>query len=300
LIELLVVISIIAVLIALLLPAVQGARQAARRISCVNNLKQLGLGISNYVSTYDRFPIGQHVNPPPSTLYTIGTNWSVCLMPFIEHQPAFNSWNFSFSFSEPQNTTVSQRAFSVYYCPSSLAPIVDKWTVSTDIAGIPAGGTFNSGVVDYSVTANVQATTFSWPGIIEYAVSPDTPPSISLAQVTDGLSNTILLGEMTGGATIYVAKGRPNGPMSHAYGHIGGLNRMAVRPFSFDGLIQYGGNCVINCSNFGSNFYSFHPGGVNVAFADASVHFLKSTIVTDTVYKLVGRDDGNIISADEY
>ena len=167
LIELLVVISIIAVLIALLLPAVQAAREAARRISCVNNTKQLGLGMQNYVSTYNRFPIGQHVDPPPSGLYTIRSNWSVGLMSFIELPQAYNAWNYCFSFSEVPNTTISQRGFNVYYCPSSLAPIVDKYTAIADIAGVSAGGTFNSGVVDYSVTANVQALDFSWPGIIE-------------------------------------------------------------------------------------------------------------------------------------
>src|SRR5262249_52370433 len=84
----------------------------------------------------------------------------------IELSQAFSAWNYSLSFSEVQNTTVSQRGFSVYYCPSSMAPIVDKWTAIADIACVPAGRTFFSGVVDYAVTANVQATTFAWPGII--------------------------------------------------------------------------------------------------------------------------------------
>jgi prepilin-type processing-associated H-X9-DG protein len=59
-------------------------------------------------------------------------------------------------------------------------------------------------------------------------------------------------------------------------------------------------HCVINCNNYGSNFYSFHPGGVSVAMGDGSVRFLKATIATDTVYKLVGRSDGNIVSSDAY
>jgi prepilin-type processing-associated H-X9-DG protein len=263
-------------------------------------MKQLGLGMQNYVSTYDRFPIGQHVDPPPSGLYTVRSNWSVGLMSFIELPQAYNAWNYCFSFSEVQNTTISQRGFNVYDCPSSLAPIVDKYTAIADIAGVPAGGTFISGVVDYSVTANVESLTFTWPGIIEYAVSPDPPPCISLAQVTDGLSNTILLGEMSGGGTIYVAKGLAYGPNLYAYGHIGVINRISVRAFSYDGVTPYGGNCVINCNNYGSNFYSFHPGGANVAMGDGSVRFLKATTATDTVYKLVCRNDGNIVSSDAY
>jgi prepilin-type processing-associated H-X9-DG protein len=219
---------------------------------------------------------------------------------YIELPQAYNAWNYCFSFPEAANTTVSQVGLNVYHCTSSLAPLVDTWTAIADIAGVPAGGTFNSGVVDYSVTANVQSLTFSWPGIIEYSLAPDPPPCISLAQVTDGLSNTILLGEMSGGGTIYVAKGVPYGPNLYAYGHIGGINRMSVRPFSYDGLTAYGGNCVINCNNYGSNFYSFHPGGANVTMWDGSVRFLKATTSTDIIYNLVGRSDGNIVSSDAY
>src|SRR4051794_1301589 len=101
LIELLVVIAIIAVLIALLLPAVQAAREAARRAQCVNNLKQLGLGVQNYLSTNDAFPpllgnFGLNGNQPASTGGPWVLGWAVALLPYIEQQQLFNSANYSF------------------------------------------------------------------------------------------------------------------------------------------------------------------------------------------------------------
>jgi prepilin-type N-terminal cleavage/methylation domain-containing protein len=123
LIELLVVIAIIAVLIALLLPAVQAAREAARRAQCVNNLKQIGLGMHNYISANSTFP--------PGIKACCWGTWLVFVLPYIEQQPLFNSWNTygstlvgggpldgDFRYAGAVNITVSSSRVNTYYCPT--------------------------------------------------------------------------------------------------------------------------------------------------------------------------------------
>ena len=302
LIELLVVIAIIGVLIALLLPAVQAAREAARRAQCVNNLKQIGLGVHNYVNTNDRLPIGQDVYTDAPRGYRILTNWSVSLLPYLEQTATYAAWNIGYGFSESPNSTVSQIGLGVYHCPSNPTQLVEAYTLpaGATLSGVAAGGTFRSGLVDYNCIANVAAPGVQLGGMIDYYLTPRGAP---LSVVTDGLSNTIMFAEVTGGPTLFLAKKQNAGVGPYAYttGHLGGLNRLSQRTFSYDGVTQYGGNCVVNCNNnFGSCPYSFHPGGVNVAMGDGSVRFIKETIAANTLFTLMGCNDGGIISADAF
>lgn len=302
LIELLVVIAIIAVLISLLLPAVQAAREAARRAQCSNNLKQLALATHNYVDVNSTFCLGQFVVTFPRGQVNI-SSWTLGLAPFMEQQPLFNSWNFGFNFTEPQNTTVSQTSVKAFRCPSSLAGDIEDFTASYAMANVAAGGTFRSATVDYAVSANSFVNTDlsgnAAQGVIAYSGSMPVRP----ASVTDGLSNTLLFMDMTGGAKLYGPKGTPitvAGLPWTAMGHMGGLNRLSLRGWSYDGLIQFGGNCVVNCNNGGGNVYSFHAGGSNIAMADGSVRFLKKTIAAVVLHQLVSRDQGEVLSADQY
>ncbi|MFO0909350.1 MAG: DUF1559 domain-containing protein [Isosphaeraceae bacterium] len=139
LIELLVVIAIIAVLIALLLPAVQSAREAARRAQCVNNLKQFGLAVHNYISTSDRLPLGDFYwagsNEKPAQAIVPGNGgdryswgWTIAILPYIEQTAVYNAWNFCCGFRDPGgggptiNTTVMYNQLSVMLCPSENSP----------------------------------------------------------------------------------------------------------------------------------------------------------------------------------
>ena len=136
LIELLVVIAIISVLIALLLPAVQSAREAARRAQCVNNLKQIGLALHNYEEAMGTFPPGYVssinltvVNPCDSDQemqngVDLGTGWAwgSMILPFLEQQPLYSSINFNLSVAYAANDTCSLTALSVYLCPSDDGP----------------------------------------------------------------------------------------------------------------------------------------------------------------------------------
>src|SRR5271157_1569891 len=138
LIELLVVIAIIAVLIGLLLPAVQQAREAARRAQCVNNMKQLGLACHNYHSTYDQFPSNLYLHPcyATSTYYWNNSSWIVFLLPGMEQGPLYNSINFSYMWGTYQicnwgmglglpNQTARQTVIKSLLCPTDPSPPTD-------------------------------------------------------------------------------------------------------------------------------------------------------------------------------
>ena len=125
-------IAIIAVLIALLLPAVQAAREAARRSQCINNLKQLGLGLHNYHTAYNIFPNGRPGDDPNNNDSNAMSNW-VAILPQLEQQSMFNAWNFNLAFNDPSvspvyaascipaaQTTVAASPLNVFTCPSDI------------------------------------------------------------------------------------------------------------------------------------------------------------------------------------
>ena len=116
LIELLVVIAIIGVLIALLLPAVQAAREAARRSQCTNNLKQLGLAVHNYIDRNQVLPASSYGNEGPGT--ELLCSWVASILPGLEQQPLFNSMNLSFSGNQPANWTANSTKIGTLICPS--------------------------------------------------------------------------------------------------------------------------------------------------------------------------------------
>ena len=141
LIELLVVIAIIAVLIALLLPAVQAAREAARRISCVNNLKQIGIALHNYHSTFDTFPTGGwiYIATQPNTI-NMNMGWSAAVLPWLEQPALYAGLNVGFPYNDPTNTTAAYTVLTVYLCPSE--PRATFWNASP-------GDTYPSADADY-------------------------------------------------------------------------------------------------------------------------------------------------------
>ena len=205
LIELLVVIAIIAVLIALLLPAVQAAREAARRSQCVNNLKQLGLGLHNYHSSNNTFPQGGSRGPYDTAGDTTGTptwdGWSslAVMTPFIEQAPLYASMNFSFAvgwtgqYGNTCNLTVWNSKIAVFLCPSD--GLAGQANINSYFASM-GPSTINCCNNPYSSTP---------PGVFGYEVS------YSIAAITDGTSNTIAFSEsLTGEATPTTAGYRGN------------------------------------------------------------------------------------------
>jgi prepilin-type N-terminal cleavage/methylation domain-containing protein/prepilin-type processing-associated H-X9-DG protein len=310
LVELLVVITIIGILVALLLPAVQAAREAARRMQCSNNLKQIGLATPSYENAYKVFPAGGYHLPSDGSRK--GSIF-VYLLPFIEKQSVFDAFDFRVfdigGQKYPGTTTeIRSTVVSTYVCPSDDHPAT--YEISADDAGSLWIG--NRIVALHNYTASAGPTkVWNRPGcecnlnFDNYAKAEfDAKPTVgafnrlgiclSVAEFTDGLSNTIFVGEQR--------------PLCSIAGQLGWDSQdngcgftSTVVPLNSDSCTREpsGNGCARYCNcNTSNGFKSTHPGGVNFVFGDGSVHFVPETIDMWTYQWLGGRSDGHTVSMD--
>jgi prepilin-type N-terminal cleavage/methylation domain-containing protein/prepilin-type processing-associated H-X9-DG protein len=292
LIELLVVIAIIGLLTALLLPAVQAAREAARRTQCVNNLKQLGVAVHTYESSYRAFPPGYVSNFDASGNDTgPGWGWSTLLLPQMEQKPLFDATNLSLPIEDFSNQTSRLTRVSVYLCPSDNQ--VPSWlAMKRDVNGIPFQSICQVASANY---VGMYGT--SDPGIDGDGIFFRNSP-IGISAVSDGTAQTIAAGER-----------------GHSLGEatwVGSVTGAALFPVDNDGVgyprVESGPGMILGHAggNVGpgdpsaevNQFYSRHPGGVNFLFADGHVSFLKTTLNANTFRALATRAGGEVISGD--
>jgi prepilin-type N-terminal cleavage/methylation domain-containing protein len=297
LIELLVVIAIIAILIGLLVPAVQKVREAAARSQCQNNLKQIGLAYHNYEST-------NHVFPP----YAINdpfkpAGWGTFLLPYIEQDNLSKLYNFNapFFYSNPafgiDNQSVVNTPIPIFRCP--MAPRRDAYTYTFNYPGYPAI-TWQAWPADYSPIDAVSGSLNSYLGLgynstqLQGALQADVGTPI--LGITDGTSRTILIAEIAGKNEVYRTGPQDAGQkLSGFYGGEGGWGdatsgSSGLYGSSGDGVITPG-SCGINCSNeYG--LFGFHTGGARAVFADGSVHFLPAATDIHVLVALVTRMGG--------
>jgi len=293
LIELLVVIAIIAVLIALLLPAVQQAREAARRSQCKNNLKQIGLALHNYHDVYNALPPGYVLTPGVADKEGHWA-WSAMILPYVELGTVYNAMNVG-------NTTVAaamgdtnirasiQKPQSMFRCPSDAnAPK----THTLAAYGINVGGTeYGLPVANYIASNNIaniraQRPTIPQDGRTGGVGAFYENSSVKFRDITDGTSNTFLVGErtyqirgasQTGAGTLYAArdwsgKGPAHQGLSGAPWNQGGWKTIAGSTYSPI-------NNVSSWDSSGSQTYSSqHVGGVHFVFGDGSVRFISQNI----------------------
>jgi prepilin-type N-terminal cleavage/methylation domain-containing protein len=299
LVELLVVIAIIGILVGLLLPAVQAAREAARRMQCSNNMKQLGLAMLNYETTYKAFPSNNPlvVRPGDGLRYVQGP-WTIAIMPFMELNNTYNQWNQNLGFAEGTNRALLEQPIATYKCPSSPVPSVDNFPVlaasfSADTAAT-GGNRYRAAVVEYFVPLSVRVPPMLPTSTIVRGFLPQVTSGASkLSAVSDGTSNSIMFGEVSGGPRRFNRR-VDVGDNSGTFGHLAGWNRVLFIKMSQDGATMYGGNCLFNCTNFaGLNFVSFHSGNVvQTTFCDGSVQSISESIALEVAYRLVAVQDG--------
>ncbi len=273
LVELLVVIAIIGVLIALLLPAVQAAREAARRTQCTNNLKQIGLALHNYESSYRVFPPAYSRRP--------GHNMLTFILPYLEQKPVYDQYRWDLAWDDPANDPATHVDLEVFLCPSagSQRRYVSDYATCEYIPDTQARSDL---IASGKITVRAR-----WDGLFEKgAPGDDYAPANPISAVRDGLSNTFMLFEDAGRPIEYV-EGKATGNTN-----VTGAE-WANREAEF-WIHLLCGSRIINCSN-NNEIYSFHPGGANFLYGDGSVHFQPETIDPDVFVSLFTRAAQDVV-----
>jgi prepilin-type N-terminal cleavage/methylation domain-containing protein/prepilin-type processing-associated H-X9-DG protein len=289
LVELLVVIAIIGILVGLLLPAVQAAREAARRMQCSNNLKQLGLALLNYESTYQRFPIGfRDTTATGNLLYDGGWSWAAASLPFIEQSALYNSIDLRFhpygtgGDAAGKNKAAVAQVLPGFRCPSDLSPL----TVGNN--GGNANGTTAIAVSSYcgvlgafdgqwcqvSGTANLR-------GVRNHGLLV-VNDSRRISAVTDGTSNALAIGEVSWRPIV-------GGEGSERQFVLGNITTNGGPLCTNSGPANNGSHLHLRATRHKLNgpqatgekqkaFHSYHTGGAQFVFVDGSVHFISESI----------------------
>jgi prepilin-type N-terminal cleavage/methylation domain-containing protein/prepilin-type processing-associated H-X9-DG protein len=323
LVELLVVITIIGILIALLLPAVQAAREAARRMQCANNMKQIGLALHTYLAGNNAFPVGEQLPRASNTgSGRYGWCWSVSILPFMEQQPVFDNLDpkfctyYSFT-SDLQLAPLSHQAaictvINGYLCPSSgHARTLNIWPARTAITGYDANDLGMLEYVGISGSNRLPPSYSAGPVAVADTLSRNgtlfLSGSVAPAQITDGLSNTIIVGEYSGATagqayTSLGSLGDNDGTWGLGAGDAVGCNGWAVRVVSHPPNAEVywkSASCCAECADPSvkrgkeAALKSSHPGGIHVVMADGSVAFLGNGINVEVYKDLADREDGH-------
>lgn len=301
LIELLVVIAIIAVLIGLLLPAVQKVRDAAARAQCMNNLKQIGLALHNYHDTNHVFPASGWTvvsKRNPSGKYV---GWRPLTLPYIEQENLQKLYDFNNNWWDGTNPTAAAVPVKTYQCPA----VPDRLEVTSAVAHSPRPAmTFVNPVAptDYEAIMGVQPASMpagQYNGTNRFSVMYRNSQT-RMTSITDGTSSTIMVVECAGRPLVYRG-GRSYSNIANDQG-IGWAD--SEGPFSLDGSNADGsqeGCGLANGCSYGMNKrndnepYSFHPGGGNFLFADGHIAFLQETIPISTLAAMCTKSAGEVV-----
>lgn len=305
LVELLVVIAIIGVLVALLLPAVQAARESARRTQCINNIRQLGLGVHNFHDVNQVFPASQDqwVNSKGAT---IGCSWHTRILPYIEQKAVYDRYNFDAAWDDNTTNAVPQTGVICTKIPGFLCPTAPAQNIR------PANN--GRGNTDYAATTevarpNTYLNTHVWSaiersdpnfiGVMGHnkVVGGTTlsPARHRFADVTDGTSMTFLIAECAGRNQPWFMGGRHQGAANRSNGPwANNGSRINMGGCDPKNAASVTGPKAVNCIN-DKEIYAFHPAGANACMADGSVRFLSANLDLNIAISCLTRERGEMV-----
>ncbi len=280
LVELLVVIAIIGILIGMLLPAVQMVREAARRTSCLNNLRQVGLSAMNYESSR------QHLPPPKlgtGDFNTLGSTF-VILLPYVEQQNRFDQYDVEQSISAPGNIELTSTPLDIYLCPS-MAP--------KDTSGNYGEGSY---IISYATKYRPYANGSTANGAFtQPPEETNTPYRLGFESFLDGTSHTFFFGEIDNSVRWTGASPNPGswGLYTWAQGYWFNSQSHLEGTFNLVGPVD-----EYNFREY-RTFRSDHPGGVNFCMVDGSTRFVRETIEPQVLQAAVTRAGREILNLDD-
>lgn len=327
LIELLVVIAIIGVLIALLLPAVQSAREAARRSQCTNNMKQIGLALHNYHDIHNALPPGKIRSSAcarlfPQTLLApaggvLNTTGFTMILGQLEQTTLLNAYNFSHASAnsigwqattpnkivigdQTANTTVVSSLVSVFWCPSDIPPLTRTVTNSEPYYMLDGRRSNYVLMASRYTEYDCLAPGLDKPSQIGMFY---TDTSVSFQEVTDGLSNTVMVGESRQEKfSVYYGPYWGSGTHTSTHGTVYPPTHPNA-PNSLPNAIWPTANQIVNNPrklSYAWRIGSQHPGGVNMTMGDGSVRFFKNTVNPYAWWSVQTIKGGEVVSADSY
>lgn len=296
LVELLVVIAIIGILIAMLLPAVQAAREAARRMQCSNHLKQIGIGMHNYESANGILPYGA---------YALKDTWAITLLAYIEQKDLADRWDYSQNYADGSNLEICRIPIPTYLCPCD-PPTVSRWTAVEE------------NICNYNYAVNLGCTSVTHVDELNGIKFQGAPfyyhaskvKGVNLAEISDGTSNTLMLAEVRQGGSLTNSNGMTDLRGMIMYGHHAGIttheapNTMVpdylyLSAFCRDPVgaeakgMPCAGSSSANPLNLSAR--SCHVGGVNGVLCDGSVRWIDNSIDLTTWHNLGSSQDGQAL-----
>jgi prepilin-type N-terminal cleavage/methylation domain-containing protein/prepilin-type processing-associated H-X9-DG protein len=309
LVELLVVIAIIGVLVALLLPAVQAARESARRMKCGNNLKQLGLALHNHHDAIGVFPAARHAILQGNGAVWVHS-WTPKTLPYLELQNVFELYRFNQNWDAAANNDAAnigpiRQHLPVFVCPSAPEPRYRQITNQRGAGDYAATTERNwpNPFITINESGYVKDSDPNYIGVLGHdAPEPAAPNATAIryarrriGDIKDGTSNTFLVAECAGRNQLWQMGKRvgtiTRGPWANPDA------RLQIGGFDPSNPSSATGPCPMNCSN-DKEVYSFHNGGANIVFADGSVRFVSKTLHLDVMYALFTRERGDPVPGD--
>ncbi len=307
LIELLVVIALIGTLVALLLPAVQAAREAARRVQCTNNLKQIGLAIHNYTQVHGALPPGYVSNWDPVFLRETGPGWgwASMILPQLEQNSIYDKIDFRRQIQDPTQATTRTARIATYLCPSDDMP--STWTASVGLVKVVGGAVFELVIPICDVAGSNYVGVY---GVGEPGVDGDgvffRNTSVRFSGITDGLSQTLLVGERS----IQMLKGRGQATWVGAVpgAQFWSCDSTAIGDPDATGpcVKEDGSGMTLGHTGEGhgpgdpysdvNQFNSRHGRGANFLFCDGHVRFLNNSMDYATYKALSTRRSAELVS----